>query len=215
LELADSNDQELKDMAESIIIGMSQSAEVERSEQIIRKLVEGSVQKRIIAINIAVEIPEIADIALLKDIPKKEGTEVVSQALSRALYLIWRNDADRAIGIMEQLREQISYGNFIKQGFNLFSVLLEVTFKTLGVLHHRNDVVKTLGDYWIKLITQNLRLAKKGLLNGLLSKSVKLTLINSISLFGNALFKKHVLRSMEFPSAKVTKHFEKKRKQLL
>jgi hypothetical protein len=191
LKLAESEDQVLKDMAESIILGLNQGAEEEKVRLIIQKLVEGTVYERVIAINIAVEIVEIADMALLKEIPSKEGSEVISQALSRALYLIWRNDADRAEEIMEKLRQQISIGNFIKQRFSLFTVLLEVTFKTLGVLHYKEEIVTAFGDFWIKLITQNLRLAKKGIFNELLSKSVKLAIVKSISLFGNVLLKKH------------------------
>ncbi|MCF7912826.1 MAG: hypothetical protein K9M99_09880 [Candidatus Cloacimonetes bacterium] len=191
LNLAKSEDQVLKDMSESIILGMNHSAEEDKVRLIIQKLVEGSVYERVIAINIAVEIAEIADMALLKEIPPKEGSEVISQALARALYLIWRNDAGRAEEIMEKLRQQISIGNFIKQRFSLFTVLLEVTFKTLGVLHYKEEIVTAFGDFWIKLITQNLRLAKKGLFNELLSKSVKLAIVKAISLFGNVLLKKH------------------------
>ncbi|MDP8209191.1 MAG: hypothetical protein RAO94_10250 [Candidatus Stygibacter australis] len=191
LKLAESEDQGLMDMAESIILGMNQSAEEGKVSQLIQKLIEGSVPERVIAINAAVEITETADAALLKEIPQKEGNEVISQALSRALYLIWRNDPARAVDLMEKLRQQISLGNFIKQQFSLFSVLLEVTFKTLGVLHHKEEIVTALGDFWIKLITQNLRLGKKGIFNELLSKSVKLALVNAIQLFGNRLFKKH------------------------
>lgn len=189
--LATSENQSLKDMAESIIIGICLSGDENKAGAIIDHLLEGSVYERVIAINVAVEVPDLADRALLLAIPKKEGTDVISQALSRALYLIWRNDPSRAARIMDQLREQISYTNFVKHGFTLFTVLLEVTFKTLGVLHYKNEVIETLGEFWITLITQNLRMSRKGFFNQILGKSVKLTLINTIALFGNTLFKRH------------------------
>lgn len=191
LQLAASGDQVLADTATGIISSMARGEDAPLAEKIIQTLTNNSPEERIVAINSAVAAGSIADVALLTAIPKKEGTEIVSAAISKALYLIWRKKPDRADELMKKMGDSISATKITKEGPARFMVLIEVTFKVLGVLHHKINIVESLGEFWVKIINHNLGLGRTTFPFKLLSKSLRWTLINVVSLFANSQFKRH------------------------
>jgi hypothetical protein len=191
LELAASSQQSLMNMAESIIIDLANSEAKPVAEQLIIKLTGSSPQQRILVINTSPYAGEISDISLLQEIPKKEGNEIISAAISKAMYLIYRQDQKRAADLMEKMAESISATKITKHGPARFMVMLEVTFKTLGILHNDMDVVQSLGSLWVKIINHNLGLGRTKFPFKLISSSLRWTLINVVSIFASAQFKRH------------------------
>ncbi|MBN1296608.1 hypothetical protein JXA80_07490 [bacterium] len=193
-DLAQSEDPMLSDIATGIIIDLAREGNTDTIRSLILQMNQINTHARLAVIRAAVSAGSAADDAILARIPKRsQGKELIQAAIGKALYLIWRQDPGRATGLMEHLSTDVSVNRLIRNDTGRIVLLLDVTFKVLGVSHHDPRIVRALGDFWIRILNHNLRLNRTGPIASLISKGLRWILINGASVYAASLLKRYGL----------------------
>ena len=165
-QLATSNEQIHLDMVESCIEAAARGGDKDIAIEILSHLTEIGGQARILAIRVAgvVDIAmEPSDDPLLVPISDGDDSEALSQAVTLSLYGIWlrENSRERGLDLLEHIAESVSPRNLIRGNTKPLLILLDVTLRTLGILHDEPNVVKAFSTFWKTLLTQNLYLGRR------------------------------------------------------
>jgi hypothetical protein len=166
IQLAKSDEQIHLDVVESCIEVAARGGDKDTAVEVLSHLTETGGQPRILAIRIAgvVDVTlEPSNDPLLAPISDKDDSEALSQAVTQSLYGIWLRESsrDRGLKLIEHIAESVSPRSLIRGNTKPLLILLDVTLRTLGILHDEPDVVHAFSTFWKTLLTENLYLGRR------------------------------------------------------
>ena len=168
VELAKTDEAVFHSIVEDCIVRASRRGKVDKDKatSVMSRLTNIGGQARLIAIRAACDVDaklEPSEHPLLAPISSGDEGIALRQAVTQSLYGIWlrADGAERALALMEEMAKSVSPWKLIRGNTAPLMILLDVTLRTLGILHDDRDIVEAFGSFWKRLLTQNLYLGRR------------------------------------------------------
>lgn len=191
IKLGRSESDHCRALATSLIEDLSKRGYVAQAKEIVEALSASGTEGRRVAMRAALEAGPPGELALTLPVPRGADQHILQQELSQILYRIWRTDTQRAVELMRKLASPVRLHHLVFKEQGNVQMLIDVTCKTAGALHHDPEVLRKLGDFWRDFANYNLLLGRRGLLGKPVSALVRFFTVNTLSRFASHMLVRH------------------------